>query len=40
MGWGLAAIVWVYALAGFLLLDFIKLRAYSLLEHTGIIFNR
>ncbi|MBP2144767.1 H+-transporting ATPase [Methanofollis sp. W23] len=40
MGWGLAAVVWVYALAGFFLLDFIKLRAYSLLEHTGIVFNR
>ncbi|WP_342676834.1 plasma-membrane proton-efflux P-type ATPase [Methanofollis sp. UBA420] len=40
MGWGLAAIVWGYALAGFLLLDVIKLGAYRLLEHTGIVFSR
>lgn len=40
IGWGLAAIVWAYALASFLLLDVVKLGAYRLLEHTGIVFSR
>ncbi|MDK2892808.1 plasma-membrane proton-efflux P-type ATPase [Methanohalophilus sp.] len=40
MGWNLALFVWGYALIAFVVTDFIKVRAYKLFDHTGIIFNR
>ncbi len=40
MGWGLALLVWVYALSLFVITDFAKVRLYKLLDHTGIIFHR
>ena len=40
MGWNLALFVWGYALMAFIITDFIKIRAYKLLNHTGIIFHR
>jgi H+-transporting ATPase len=36
MGWGLAGLVWGYALALFLVTDFLKVRFYRLLNHEGI----
>ena len=39
MGWGLAALVWVYALGLFLITDFAKVGLYKLLDHTGIKFH-
>jgi H+-transporting ATPase len=40
MGWGLALLVWGYALALFVITDFIKVRLYKLLDHSGIRFHR
>jgi H+-transporting ATPase len=40
MGWHLALLVWGYALILFVVTDFIKVRLYKLLDHTGIIFKR
>jgi H+-transporting ATPase len=40
MGWHLALLVWGYALALFVMTDFLKVRLYKLLDHTGIIFRR
>jgi H+-transporting ATPase len=40
MGWSLALLVWGYALALFVITDFIKVRLYKLLNHTGIRFHR
>jgi H+-transporting ATPase len=40
MGWGLAALVWGYALSLFVITDFAKVRLYKLLNHTGIVFHR
>ncbi|MEM3459459.1 MAG: plasma-membrane proton-efflux P-type ATPase [Candidatus Bathyarchaeia archaeon] len=40
MGWILAGLVWGYALALFLVTDFLKVRFYKLLNHGGIIFHR
>jgi H+-transporting ATPase len=40
MGWGLAVLVWVYALILFLVTDFLKVLLYKLLDHKGIIFHR
>ncbi len=40
IGWKLAALVWGYALAAFLITDFLKVLFYKLLDHTGIIFHR
>jgi H+-transporting ATPase len=40
MGWGLAALVWGYALSLFVITDFAKVRLYKLLNHTGVIFHR
>ncbi|ABE51089.1 Plasma-membrane proton-efflux P-type ATPase [Methanococcoides burtonii DSM 6242] len=40
MGWNLALFVWAYALVAFIITDFIKVRAYKLLNHTGIRFHR
>ncbi|KKG15650.1 metal ABC transporter ATPase [Methanosarcina sp. 2.H.T.1A.6] len=39
MGWKLALFVWGYALTAFIITDFIKVWAYSLLNHTGIKFH-
>ena len=38
MGWGLAALVWGYALALFIITDFAKVQLYKLLNHTDIKF--
>jgi H+-transporting ATPase len=40
MGWGLALLVWGYALTLFVITDFIKVRLYRLLDHSGIRFHR
>jgi H+-transporting ATPase len=40
MGWGLALLVWGYALSLFIMTDFAKVRLYKLLDHTGIKFHR
>lgn len=40
MGWKLALFVWGYALTAFFITDFIKVRVYGLLNHTGIKFHR
>jgi H+-transporting ATPase len=40
MGWSLALLVWGYALALFVVTDFIKVRLYKLLDHGGIRFHR
>jgi H+-transporting ATPase len=40
MGWGLAVLVWGYALTLFVITDFAKVRLYRLLNHTGVIFHR
>jgi H+-transporting ATPase len=40
MGWGLALLVWGYALGLFVITDFAKVRLYRLLNHTGLIFKR
>jgi H+-transporting ATPase len=40
MGWGLAALVWGYALTLFVITDFAKVRLYKLLNHSDIIFHR
>ncbi len=36
LGWGLAGFVWCYALMSFLVLDFMKVRMYDLLEFKGL----
>jgi H+-transporting ATPase len=38
MGWGLATLVWGYALLLFVITDFAKVRLYKLLNHTGVAF--
>jgi H+-transporting ATPase len=40
MGWGLALLVWGYALSLFVVTDFAKVQLYKLLNHTGIKFRR
>jgi H+-transporting ATPase len=40
MGWGLALLVWGYALSFFVIADFAKVRLYRLLNHAGITFRR
>jgi len=40
MGWGLALLVWGYALTLFVITDLAKVRLYKLLNHTGIKFHR
>jgi H+-transporting ATPase len=40
IGWKLAFLVWAYALVAFVLTDFIKVRFYKVLDHTGIRFQR
>jgi H+-transporting ATPase len=38
MGWALAGLVWGYALASFLVQDFLKVRLYRVLNHEGVVF--
>jgi H+-transporting ATPase len=38
LGWELALIVWVYCLATFVIIDFLKILFYRLLDHRGIKF--
>jgi H+-transporting ATPase len=40
MGWGLALLVWGYALSLFVITDFAKVRLYKLMNHTGSVFHR
>jgi H+-transporting ATPase len=40
IGWQLAGFVWAYALAAFVLTDFLKVYFYKLLDHSGIKFHR
>ncbi len=40
IGWQLAGFVWAYALAFFVINDFIKVRFYELVNHSGIRFER
>jgi H+-transporting ATPase len=40
LGWKLALLVWCYALAAFLITDFIKVWMYRLLDHRDIMFAR
>jgi len=40
IGWKLALLVWGYAFAWFLATDFLKVKFYDVLDHTGIIFHR
>jgi H+-transporting ATPase len=40
MGWHMALFVWGYALAAFVITDFIKVRVYRLLDHAGLRFRR
>ena len=40
MGWGLALLVWGYALSLFVVTDFAKVQLYRLLDHSGIKFQR
>ncbi|WP_319507570.1 plasma-membrane proton-efflux P-type ATPase [uncultured Methanolobus sp.] len=40
IGWKLAGFVWLYALVAFVVTDLIKVRLYSLLDHSGLIFHR
>ena len=38
MGWNLAILIWGYTLVTFMIIDFIKVKVYGLLEHEGIKF--
>jgi H+-transporting ATPase len=40
IGWQLAGLVWAYALAAFLITDFLKIQFYRLLDHSGVRFHR
>jgi len=40
IGWNLALFVWVYALAWFIVNDYVKHAAYDVFEHGKIIFHR
>jgi len=40
IGWKLALFVWGYAIAAFIITDFIKVRVYKLLDHQNIKFQR
>jgi H+-transporting ATPase len=35
IGWGLAAFIWIYALAAFVFIDFLKVKYYKILERKG-----
>ena len=39
MGWGLALLVWTYALVLFVVTDFLKTGFYRLLNHRGLILS-
>jgi H+-transporting ATPase len=40
MGWELAFFVWGYALLSFVIIDFLKVRFYQVLNHKDILFKR
>ncbi|MFA3782124.1 plasma-membrane proton-efflux P-type ATPase [Melioribacteraceae bacterium 4301-Me] len=40
ISWELALFVWAYAIVAFLITDFLKVKIYRLLDHTGIKFHR
>jgi H+-transporting ATPase len=40
MGWKLALFVWGYSLVAFVITDFLKVRLYGLLDHSGVMFKR
>ena len=40
MGWNLAALVWTYALASFLVTDLLKVRFYRIIDHEGVALHR
>ncbi len=40
IGWVLAGFIWAYALAAFVITDFLKIWFYRLLDNTGIKFHR
>ena len=40
MGWGPALFIWAEALIVFVIIDFIKVRAYKLLDHSNLVFSR
>ena len=40
IGWYLAGFVWAYALFGFLVMDFVKVETYKIIDHRGIRFSR
>jgi H+-transporting ATPase len=40
IGWNLAILVWGYALLSFVIQDFLKVRFYRLLDHSGVVFRR
>jgi H+-transporting ATPase len=40
MGWELALLIWAYAVAAFVITDFLKVYFYRLLDHTGLRFHR
>jgi H+-transporting ATPase len=40
MGWSLALFVWGYALAAFVITDFLKVRLYNLIDHADVKFQR
>lgn len=40
ISWQLALYVWGYAIVAFLITDFLKVRIYKLLDHSGIIFHK
>ncbi len=40
LGWKLAGLVWLYALIAFVITDFLKVRFYKLIDHSGIAFRK
>ncbi len=40
ISWNLALLIWGYAIIAFLITDFLKVRIYKLLDHTGIKFHK
>jgi H+-transporting ATPase len=40
IGWDLALFVWGFAIAAFIITDFLKVQMYKVFDNTGIIFKR
>ncbi|MEJ2613419.1 MAG: plasma-membrane proton-efflux P-type ATPase [Ignavibacteriaceae bacterium] len=40
MGWGPAIFVWAEALIVFVIIDFVKVKAYKILDHSNLVFSR